>query len=390
MKKYRTTLAVFVAALLAGAGALAQGMAKMAPRPDLGASVAFSAEGALFAVAKQGEHVVLYRSGDEGHSWTTHGVVNAQPESLSADGEGRPRLIFARDGGLLVTWNRPLSKPYTGEVRLARSEDGGATFSAPVTVHRNRDEITHRFENMVVGGDGRIYLTWIDKRDAEAAKVGDTGYRGAAIYAAVSDDDGRSFRPETKVADHSCECCRIAAAVDSDGAPLFLWRHVFAPNERDHALAKLNADGRAPAVTRATFDRWRVDGCPHHGPSLAVAADGTRHAVWFNQQDGAGHVFYGRLVDGRVDGQRPIGGERAAHADIAVAAHRVAIAWKEFDGENTRLRAEVSHDGGRHFAPLDLAQAAAASDQPRLLVRGADLFVFWRTQAEGMRVFKLP
>ena len=379
---------VLICLLMAGTG-LAQKMGKMAPKPEYGASAAFAADGTLYAVAKQGEHVMLYRSADEGRRWSAPVTVNAVPETVSADGENRPKIALAGDA-LIITWTHPLAKPFSGEIRLARSADGGATFSAPITVHIDRSEITHRFETPLVAGDGRVYVAWIDKRDLEAAKAGKADYRGAAIYAAVSDDGGRSFRPEVRVADHSCECCRIAAARDVDGSPLLLWRHVFEPNERDHALARLNADGTASRVGRATFDRWRVDGCPHHGPSLAVAKDGTRHAVWFNQKDGEGRVFYGRLADGRVEGQRTVGGERAAHADLAVAGRRVAVAWKEFDGERTRLRAEVSGDGGQHFAPLELAEAAAASDQPRLLARGDDLFVFWRTEAEGMRVFPLP
>ncbi|HRE16983.1 MAG TPA: exo-alpha-sialidase, partial [Rhodocyclaceae bacterium] len=105
----------------------------------------------------------------------------------------------------------------------------------------------------------------IDKRDLEAAKTGKMPYRGAAIYTAVSTDHGRSFQPEQKVADYSCECCRIAIAEDDDGSPLLLWRHVYAPNERDHAVAKLRADGSAASVQRATHDRWKIDACPHHG-----------------------------------------------------------------------------------------------------------------------------
>lgn len=374
---------------LSAAGAsFGQKMAKM-PKPEFGASAAFAADGTLYAVTKHGEHVMLYRSADEGRSWSAPTVVNGVAETVSADGENRPKIVVA-GAALLVTWTHPLSKPFSGEIRLARSVDGGASFSPPLTVHADRSEITHRFETPLVAGDGRVYIAWIDKRDLEAAKAANAPYRGAAIYAAVSDDGGRSFRPETRVADHSCECCRIAAATDTDGAPLILWRHVFEPNERDHALARLAADGRVPAAVRATFDRWQVDGCPHHGPALAVAADGTRHAVWFNQKDGDGRVFYGRLADGRVDGQRMVGGERAAHADIAVAGARVAVAWKEFDGERTRLHAEISSDGGQSFALRELAQAAGASDQPRLLVRGEEFFVFWRTEAEGMRVFKLP
>jgi hypothetical protein len=359
---------------------------------ELGASAAFAPDGLLYAVAKQGEHLMLYRSTNEGVSWSAPVVVNAQPEAISADGETRPKLAFAKDGGLLVSWTHPFSKPSTGEIRLARSDDG-ERFSAPITVHQDRAEITHRFESMLVAGDGRVLLAWIDKRDLEKAKAGKEAYRGAAIYAAVSTDGGRSFQPEKKLADHSCECCRLTSASDADGAPLFMWRHVFAPNERDHAIVRIKADGSPEAVQRATFDRWKIDGCPHHGPSLAVDAAGVRHAVWFNQKDGEGRVFYGRLGTDvgatSVDGQRAVGGARAEHADLAVAGKRVAIVWKEFDGEQAKLRAELSDDGGKTFRVLDLAASAGPSDQPRALAHGEKLYAFWRSEREGMRVFRL-
>ncbi|MBI4740080.1 MAG: exo-alpha-sialidase [Betaproteobacteria bacterium] len=374
------------------------GMGKKA-KVELGSSAAFEPGGSLLAVTQQGEHLLLYRSSDEGANWSAPVVVNAQPEAISADGENRPKIAFAHDGGVLVSWTKPLGKPNTGEIRLARADDG-EHFSAPITVHRDRAEITHRFESMLVAPDGRVLLAWIDKRDleqakaAKAAKEAKEAYRGAAIYAAVSTDGGRSFQPERKLADHSCECCRLTSANDADGTPLFMWRHVFAPNERDHAIVRVKPDGSPEALQRATFDRWKIDGCPHHGPSLAVDAAGVRHAVWFNRKDGESRVFYGRLEPGKeettVAGQRTVGGARAEHADLAVAGRRVAVVWKEFDGERARIWAEMSDDGGLTFrAPQMLADSAGSSDQPRALARGATPYVFWRTEREGMRVFSL-
>lgn len=357
-------------------------------RMELGTSAAFAPDGSLQAVTKEGGHVLLHRSPDDGASWAPPVVVNAEPEAISAEGENRPKIAFAPDGGTLVSWTRPLAKPYTGEIRLARAADG-QRFAPPMTVHRDRREITHRFETLAITGSGQVLVAWIDKRDLEDAGSAGRGYRGAAVYGALSDDGGRSFRPEAKLADHSCECCRIGVANDLDGRPLLMWRHVFEPNERDHALAKLAADGRPEAVVRATFDRWRVDACPHHGPSLAVAADGTRHAVWFNEKDGDGRVFYGRLKSGRVEGQRAVGGDRAAHADIAASGTRVALVWKEFDGERTQLRAELSDDNGESFRTIALGSTAGGSDQPRVIRRGEALFAFWRTAVEGMKGYRL-
>lgn len=363
-----------------------------ATRPELGSSAIFAPDGSLLAVAKQGEHVMIYRSSDEGRTWSPPAVVNAQPEAISADGENRPKIAFAADGGLLVSWTHPFPKPNTGAIRLARADDG-QTFSAPQTVHRDPAEITHRFESLLPLPDNRVILAWIDKRDLEAAKANKTAWRGAGIYAAVSTDGGRNFQPEYKLADHSCECCRVTSALDRDGAPLFMWRHVFEPNERDHALARLKPDGSVDSIQRATFERWKVDGCPHHGPSLAVDEHGVRHAVWFNQKDGEGRVHYGRWLPGdeiRIEGQRTVGGSRAAHADLAVVEDKVLIAWKEFDGERTQLRTLFSGDGGKSFVERTLAATDGASDQPRVIRHQARLFVFWRTAAESFRVFAQP
>jgi hypothetical protein len=172
---------------------------------------------------------------------------------------------------------------------------------------------------------------------AAKAKLGD--YRGAAVYFAVSSDRGASFRGDYKLADHVCECCRLALAPANDGSVVAMWRHIFAPNIRDHALAQMYPDGRAGTLRRATFDDWRIDACPHHGPSLAADAAGRLHAVWFTEGPKRSGVFYGRLGNHGVEALRRMGGETAEHADLALIGERIAVAWKEFDGERSQLRA---------------------------------------------------
>lgn len=362
------------------------------PRPQLGIGAAFAPDGALWMVglSAQGQLFVQESAPSTGPSaprWSEPRVLDTEGDPISADGENHPKLLFGPHATVLIAYTRPLAKPNTGYVRLLRSVDGGKSFAAPITVHADRQEITHRFESMGFDAKGVLHTIWIDKRDLEAApKVGNkSSYRGAAIYRNESTDAGATFGPDIKVADHSCECCRIALAPGADGVLRAMWRHVFDPNVRDHAFAAL-APVASPPV-RATYDAWRVDGCPHHGPSLAASVDGF-HAVWFGiRQEGAEHVSgvrYGQLnLDGSpVPGTvRRLPDDRAEHAVVMAQDQRVMVVWRSIDGPTTTLKAWLSIDGGRTFALRQVAQAQGESDFPRLIQQSRRMAVVWRTSS---------
>ena len=358
---------------------------------ELGAQAAFDARGVLWAAHKVSGHIAVSRSDDRGRSWSNPVLVTAAPEPTDTGGDARPKIALGPGGEIYVTWTRPLSKPYTGEIRFTRSLDGGRTFSPSAIVHRDRQEITHRFDSMVVNGKGQVIVAWIDKRDLVAAAAAKApAYRGAAVYFAVSDDRGATFRGDYKLADHSCECCRIALVRHDDGSVTAMWRHIFEPNIRDHAVAQLFPDGRAGPMRRVSFENWRIDACPHHGPSLVEDAQHRLHAVWFSAAPQQQGVHYARLRDGGTEAHRRVGGEAAAHADLAVLGPRVVIAWKEFDGERTRLRALRSNDGGESWQEHELAATAGSSDQPRVLTFGGDFHVFWNTRERPLSIAILP
>lgn len=348
-------------------------------RVELGASAAFDANGALWAVYKEGGQVVLRRSADAGASWAAAQAVNPASEAIEASSDSRPKIAVGTAGEIYVSWTRALSKFHTGEVRFARSIDGGKTFSEPLTVHSDRQETTHRFDTLAVNREGKVFVAWIDARDGRPS-----------LYFAVSSDRGATFPRDQLAATSSCECCRLALAPLEDGSVAAMWRDVFEPDIRDHALVRLGADGVPGAVRRATFDDWHTSACPHHGPSLAKDGAGRLHAVWYSATPGKEGVYYGRLRDGAVDGQRRVGGQTAEHADIAASGKRVAIAWKEFDGTRSRLRAMRSDDGGLTWRDTDLAASDGPSGQPLVLVRDGVFHVFWNTADKPLLVVPLP
>lgn len=392
-----TRIKALLVALLCLQVGVAHAMQSAKNRAALGTSVAVDSSGRLWAAFARTDDgvakILVQRSDDDGKTWRAPVQVAGEP--VAADGENRPKLAFGPKDEMYVTWTSPTSEKFTGDVRFARSLDSARTWSAPLVVHRDRQLLSHRFESLLVDSSGRIWVAWVDKRDLQAAQDAKREYAGAAIYYAYSDDRGASWQGDFKLADNSCECCRIALTVDAKGRVAALWRHVFPPNERDHAFALLPlvpspakaAEGQGGGIARVTFDRWRIDACPHHGPSLAIAADGTRHAVWFDQVNGEGRAFYGRLTDSGPSGvmQLPSG---ATHADVAVAGDVVALAWKRFDGSATRVESWLSSDRGRTFARGVVMQTQSESDQPRLIRRKENILLAWQ-RAEGLAVAKL-
>ena len=371
------------------------------PRAQLGIDAAFAPDGSLWWVGLDGDNQLTLRSappaqGTAGWQWSAPRVLATGTDPISADGENHPKLLFGPNALVLIAYTMPLPAFHTGWVRMLRSTDGGQSFSAPFTVHADQQPITHRFESIGLDARGQLHAVWIDSRDAELAprERGRSRYRGAAIYTARSDDGGATFGPDTKVADHSCECCRIALTRGNDGQLHALWRHVFEPDVRDHAFATLGTQP-TPAV-RASFDDWHIKGCPHHGPGLAPASDGGFHATWFGIRQEGGQavpgIRYGRLqADGSpvADSVRRVPDERAEHADVAAFGQRVAVVWRSTDGMTTALKAWLSADGGQHFQVRTLAQAVGDNDHPRLAQRGEHLVVVWRTQKE-VQVHDIP
>lgn len=361
-------------------------------RAPLAVSAVFDAQGRLWRAAVSEGHVIVNRSDNKGVIFGAPVTVNPQAEFVAADGENRPKIVVAGNGNIYVSWTRSSETPYAGDIRFSRSTDGGKTFSVPVTVNDNLDPITHRFEAMGVNQRGQVYLAWLDRRDAAAAKQSGEKFSGLSVYYAVSDDEGSSFRTNAKAAEHSCECCRVAMAMDSDGTPVIAWRHIFGKNTRDHALLRL--DGKSQPV-RLSRDNWELDACPHHGPALSIAADGVYHAVWFNNAEARHGLFYAHSADRGKDFSEPLNfgnfKAQAAHPHVLSLGQRVYIVWKEFDGEATGIHAMQSRDGGKSWsAPARIASTAGPSDHPLLIGDGAKVYLSWNSVAEGHRLIALP
>lgn len=353
-------------------------------------SAVFAPDGRLWLVWAHSGHVYLNYSEDQGKHFSAAVAVNSVPERVAAHGENRPKIALGPQGQIYVSWTQSLEKRFTGNIRFARSLDGGKSFSAPLIVNDNSTEISHRFEALSVDAEGNVLLAWLDKRDQEQARQQAKPYLGAALYYSWSDDQGKSFKPNRKLLDNSCECCRVVTALDASGQPVLLWRHVFGDNVRDHAVLSFRAPGDPGAAVRVSFDDWKVDACPHHGPALAIDSKDVYHMTWFNNGAQRRGLFYASSKDkGRsVSAPLAFGGHetQAGHAVVLAQDEHVYIVWQDFDGAQSRIWSMLSDDGGRRWAPASVvATAVGEVDYPFLLADSESVYLAWNTRAEGFR-----
>lgn len=358
------------------------------------ASAAFDPTGRLWVAWAVHGHVYVQHSEDRGGRFSPPVAVNVIPEAVGAGGEQRPKIAADAAGTVYVAWTHKLAELYTGEIRFSRSDDGGQHFSPPITVNDDRAVTSHRFASLGIDANGRVYLAWLDKRDRLAAEAAGRPYAGAAVYYAVSLDGGRSFQPNRRLAAETCECCRIALDMDRAGRPVLLWRDIYGDQIRDHSLiAFRDADTPGP-IRRVSHDGWRIDACPHHGPSLSVASNGVLHAAWFDNAPDRHGLFYARSSDRGAHFSVPMSfgdyDRQAGHPSVLAQGERVYLVWQEFDGERTHIRYRRSDDGGQSWTKARQAASTGGwADYPFPLSNGAGVYLSWLTRAEGYRLLSL-
>ena len=360
----------------------------------LAVSMALDAQGNLWrASAKDGFVVVDKSLAVNPLIFASPKNINEKAQKIGTSGDARPKIAIAHNGNIYLTWTQALPTPYSGYIWFSRSIDGGKTFSPPSIVHQDRAEITHRFDALSVSPSGRIYVAWVDKRDLIAAKKTKQAYDGAAIYYAFSEDAGASFSAERKVADSSCECCRIAMLANEQGDAVMMWRHLFVGGVRDHAMAKISANETNPKIHRASFGNWKIDACPHHGPAIAKGGDWGYHLAWFDGGDKAG-LFYARM-DGEAWVSSPAkrfgdASSQAGHPALISDGEQVWLAWKEMTDKASLVKLVKSNDGGRSWdAPAVISQTKGKSDYPQLLLKNGQAYLAWNTELDGLAWLKV-
>lgn len=386
-------LLLCLAALLAGGTAAAQhqhGKPGAAPEAFT-ATPAFGPDDTLWLVRPMVDRIVVTHSRDLGKTFSQPVMVTPEPMNLDWGPDARARIVVDDKGGLVVTFGTFQDKNFNGRAYFARSTDNGAGFTRPRPI--TSDTTSQRFEVAGVDPSGRVFAAWLDKRNVASARAAGRAYPGAAL--AYAWEDGVADFGDTAVAlDNTCECCRIGLAFAGAGRPAVAFRNIFPGSVRDHAVITFQ-DGKTPGpVRRVSVDDWKIEACPHQGPSLAIAPDGSYHVAWFTDGAARKGLFYARAdsADAPFSAPRALSkpDRQPARPYLLASGSALHLAWKEFDGTKAVVRWQVSHDSGRQWTEArTVADTEDASDHPILVADRQRVYLSWLTKIEGYRLIPL-
>ena len=276
--------------------------------------------------------------------------VSRSPQTFS----WLPRLTIDAQGTVFVLWQEIIFSggSHGGDILFARSNDGGATFSAPVNLSSSlagdgkgridKDRWHNGSLDIALGPDGAVYAAW-------------TEYEGA-LWLRRSLDGGKSFAEKLRLRDTKPA---RAPALAVHGQTVYLAWTVGDDPSADIRVAR-SEDGARSFSAPVIVDRSKAYS---DAPKLAVDAHGTLHLAY---ADGK-RIFYSRSSDRARSFERPrdISGRDAGFPALSIDAKgNLYVLWERFAEHPLLARGlalAVSSDAGRNFtAPVLVPESAGA------------------------------
>ena len=240
-------------------------------------------------------------------------------------------------------------KPFSNELRLSRSKDGGKTFLPSILVNDDEQVIGHSFDSLHVAPDGVVHMAWIDGRE---------GKKESGTFATRSTDHGRTVAKNLKLDENTCVCCRTSMTSSPDGTLYVAWRKVLPGELRETVIARSTDGGQtfsAPVIVG--HDKWQFPGCPHRPASVGTDRLGRLYVVWYTEGvDEIPSVFLA-YSDDRGNSFSPkqklnvSKGTFPDHPQMAVDPEgRLVIVWEEQSPVRREIVVSVSLDRGQTFS----------------------------------------
>jgi hypothetical protein len=294
-----------------------------------------------------------------------------------------PSVIALSDGSLAAHWLvKSGTATYAYDVNIARSSDGGWTWSRPVVPHNDQTQTEHGFVSLLPLRDGRVGAVWLDGRNMKDMKEDDEhGPSPASMtlrYAAI--DAKGELSDERQLDERVCECCQTAATLTGEGVIAVYRDRSYAEVRDIFTVRQSNGMWTLPSAIHP--DNWKINGCPVNGPS--VAADGRRVAVaWFTQAEDQARVKLAFSEDAGATFGKPVvvdDGQAVGRVDVLLLPDGSAlVCWLSGTVEAGEIKVRrIARDGGLGpISPIATTDISRFSGFPRMARLGNTVLFAW-------------
>lgn len=262
-----------------------------------------------------------------------------------------PTIAVGKDGTVYVGWTRAYADPNAkgNDLVLSVSKNSGSSFDPPVKINDDEKPASHGMHSLALDAKGHIFVAWLDERNI---KFEDPGSKAAGavmhheeaepnseVFYSVSEDGGKTFAANKKVASDVCPCCKTAVLAAPDGTVYVSWRQVLKDNYRHIAVSHSNDEGKTFSEgTVVSDDKWQLFACPVAGAALASLAPQTLDVLWYTAGiAGPQGMYLARSSDGgKTFGARTLIDDKAS-ASTPVILTNGGKATALFSGADDRI-----------------------------------------------------
>ena len=276
----------------------------------------------------KGENAVLcYAFFDEKSKKFETPIEIPSSKGVELHGENAPKMIFKPNGEIIAVWgidNPTPKKKYGGLIQYSQSFDKGKSWTSATPLVKDTAGIDQRYFDIDLLPNGEVAIIWLDNRSK-------TELQGSSLY--YAETKGKSgFQNEKSIGETTCQCCRTDLYVGKNGVIYTAYRDIINDEIRDMVLSYSSDNGKTfSEPKRISPDDWKINGCPHTGPTMTQNKAGL-HFAWFTMGGGAG-VFYANSSDnGSTFSKRDSVSDNpsAKHPQITVLNDKeVVIVWDE-------------------------------------------------------------
>jgi hypothetical protein len=404
LTRFLTASVVVASALASGAQTpadlgppLATALADLAPPPPSGATLpnlAADSKGRLWPSWLEprdgGGHRFRISSLDLGRGATappawSEPITIAEGATFFANWADFPSVFVASDGTLAVHWlERGAARGEYG-IRIRTSRDGGRTWTAPMTPHRDPPAVVeHGFVSFFDAPGAGLGLIWLDGREMAGGHNAAAGeHRGSMTLRSAFVSNGQAG-PEQVIDPKVCECCQTSAARTPDGV-IVAYRDRSDGEIRDISVSRFRA-GKWSAPATVYAEEWKIGGCPVNGPAIATTGNDTAVAFFSAKGDPKVHVAFSTAggpfsAPIRLDSATAYG----RVGMVMPAGDRAIVSSIERTAEGPQLMLREARRDGRTGTPLAIGAMTTdrSSGFARLVLIGKRLVVAWTDVRQG-------